>query len=110
MLDGSIVEHAGDLYKKIDGRWIILELDYDDWYPDRWMEGKDFKVIREVDPLDGLDIGSIMSGPDGSEAAVYVGSGMWTLTGVSDWYPTARLLQYFGDGWKIVYKPGDNDA
>ena len=110
MFDGSIVEYDEDLYMKVDGLWILLRPDPNDWYPDDLMRGRDFKVIREVDPLDGLDIGSIMSGPDGSEAAVYVGSGMWSLTGIKDWYPTETLLEYFGEGWKIVYKPGGNDA
>ena len=41
---------------------------------------------------------------------MYSGDGKWFLTGFGDWLSPDELLEFFGDGWKVIYKAGDNDA
>ena len=110
MHDGSIVKFDGELYKKVEGQWVLLVADTSVWYPDGWMMDRVFDVIQEADPLSDLEVGTIIAGPRSFEAAVYSGNGRWFMTGFTDWISSGEVLEFFGDGWKVVYKAGENDA
>lgn len=110
MYDGSIVELDGSMFERVGGQWVFLALDPEVWYPDVWMMSRDFNVIREAGPLSDLGFGSVVAGGDGSTVAVYQGDDMWTVTQEEDWFTTKEMLQEIGEGWKVIYKAGDNDA
>ena len=112
MYDGSIVELDGSMFERVGGQWVFLALDPEVWYPDDWMMRRNFNVIKETtaNPLSDLEVGSIVTGPKNYEVAVYSGDGKWFLTGFGDWLSPDELLEFFGDGWKVIYKAGDNDA
>lgn len=109
MHDGSIVKVNGDLFKKIRGRWVLLELNSTVWYSDLWMESRKYEVIVTAGPLDDVSEGTVVACPDGSIVAVYQGENAWTISGDEDWYTTDEMMTEMGIGWNIIYKAGEND-
>ncbi len=109
MRDGSIVRFDGDLFKKIEGNWVLLEPNPEVWYPDVWMESRKYDRIFVAGPLNTLKAGSVVAGVDGSVVAVAQGDDMWTLSGEEDWSTTDEMLAYIGEDWKIIYKAGENN-
>ena len=109
MHDGTIVKFNGMLYKKIEGKWVLLAADPSVWYPDVWMESRKYDRIFVAGPLNTLKAGSVVAGVDGSVVAVAQGDDMWTISGEKDWYTTSEMLTYIGEDWRIVYKAGEND-
>lgn len=109
MHDGSIVKVNGDLFKKIRGRWVLLELNSTVWYSDLWMESRKYEVIVTAGPLEDVSPGTVVACEDGSAVAVSQGDGMWTITQEEDWFTTEEMLTDLGEGWKIIYRAGENN-
>ena len=109
MYDGTIVKFNGMLYKKIEGKWVLLAADPSVWYPDAWMETHNIEVVVKAGPLDGVAEGTVVACEDGSIVAVYQGAGDWTISGAEDWYTTSEMLTYIGEDWKVIYKAGENN-
>lgn len=109
MHDGTIVKFDGDLYKRIMGQWVLLAPDPDVWYSDKWMKNRNFEVIVEAGPLDDVSPGTIVACEDGSVVAVYQDMDMWTVTQFEKWFTTEEMLAHLGEGWKVIYRAGEND-
>ena len=109
MYDGTIVKFNGMLYKKIEGKWVLLAADPSVWYPDAWMETHNIEVVVKAGPLDGVAEGTVVACEDGSIVAVYQGAGDWTISGYEAEFTTDEMLAELGRVWKVIYKAGENN-
>lgn len=109
MRNGSIVRLDGDLFKKIDGQWVLLAPDPDVWYPDEWVEIRNYEVIAEASPLADVADGTVVASACSSVVAVYQGAGDWTISGYEAEFTTDEMLAELGRDWKIIYKVGENN-
>lgn len=110
MYDGTIVKVDGELYMRTIGQWVLLSPDPSVWYPDEWMNSNGFEVVVKAEPLEGVAEGTVVACADGSIVAVYQGAGDWTISGYDTEFTTDEMLTELGRDWKIVYRPGGNDA
>lgn len=109
MYDGTIVKFAGELYKRIMGKWVLYVEDTSVRYSDEWMNAQDFEVVAKAGPLADVAEGTVVASACSSIVAVYQGLGEWTISGYGDWFSTDEMLEYLGTGWKVIYKAGEND-